>query len=212
MNIGYIIVNGLLSSVLIISGINNVKAQDESNKVKNDTLKIIQPGMDTTGLSRNVKEVFLDSSYMKRPKIAAFYSAAFPGLGQIYNKDYWKLPIIYGAGVTMGYYINWNNHKYQEYLQALSDKENGVTDNELANLASTDLLNQGITYYRRNRDLLMILLGGLYMLQIVDAHVQAHLMNFDITEDLALQFKPVLNDDALLSREFGLGVVLKFKR
>jgi hypothetical protein len=212
MNIRCITITGFLSAILVFCGINNVKAQEVPDKVKNDTLKIIQPGMDTTGLAKNVKSVFLDSIAQQRPKIAAYYAAALPGLGQIYNKDFWKLPIIYGGAITMGYFMNWNNHKYQEYLQAFSDKENGVTDNELANLASKDLLTQGITYYRRNRDFLMILMGGLYMLQIVDAHVQAHLLNFDVTEDLGLQFKPVLNDPALMSGNFGLGLVLTFKR
>ena len=212
MNIGHITVTGVLSFVLVICGKNNCQAQKETENAKSDSLLIIQPGMDTTGLSKNVKEVYLDSIAQKRPKYAAFFAAALPGLGQVYNKDYWKLPILYGGGITIGYYINWANHEYHQTLQALTDNQNGVKTNPLANAIPQDILIKAVDYYRRTRDFGMILLGGLYLIQIVDAHVQAHLMNFDITEDLTLEVKPVLEDNAFLSRNFGVGVVLTFKR
>jgi hypothetical protein len=201
---------GFLSFLIIISCSQFVTAQIKAGNTRGDSTLMIQPGMDTTGLSKTVKEVFVDSASMKRPKIATYYAAVLPGLGQIYNKNYWKLPILYGGAMTMGYFINWNNHKYHQYLQALTDKQNGVTTNELAVLGTSDLLKKGVDYYRRNRDYLMILLSGLYLIQIVDAQVQAQLMNFDINEDLSMKIKPILEDNGMFSRNFGIGIVLTF--
>jgi hypothetical protein len=202
----------LISSALLITLLpgtfNHCAAQVERRQAASDSTLILRPGsMDSTSLSNNIQEIHVDSATANRPKTATFLAAAFPGLGQMYNGDYWKLPILYGAGVVMGYYISWNNNKYHQYLTALFDKENGIS-NLLAEHASSDQLKNGVDYYRHNRDLLMVVVAGLYMLQIVDAQVQAQLMNFNISPDLSLQFKPVINSVGFASRNIGLGIVI----
>lgn len=121
------------------------------------------------------------------PAKAAFYSGVVPGLGQIYNKDYWKVPLVYGGmGLSIYYYI-WNNDKYHEYRDAykntLAGREN---TGRLANL-DADRLIRGQRFHQRNRDLSMLITVGIYILNIVDANVSAHLMQFNVNENLSLR-------------------------
>jgi hypothetical protein len=125
------------------------------------------------------------------PNKAALYSAALPGLGQIYNDKYWKLPIIGGAAVVTGYFINFNNRRYllfrRSYFAEIDD------DPETVNLVprfNAEGLQRNLDYFRRNRDLLFITAGIIYLLNIVDAHVDAHLYSFDISEDVTFNSKP----------------------
>ena len=189
----------LFSSVIL--------AQQDTGKNRQDSLLILSPETDTTALAKGAKNIKVDSSAMNRPKTASFYAAALPGLGQIYNRDFWKLPILYGGAAVMGHYIAWNNNMYHDYLRALFDKQTGVQNNPLSNLGTIDNLKQGVDYYRRNRDYLMILMVGLYLVQIVDAQVQAQLMTFDISPDLTLNLKPVLSETGYC-RNIGFGIIL----
>ena len=204
-----VFLTSVISIVLVIGLANPCYSQEnEPARVAADSSLILRPGsMDSTSLLNNIQDIKVDSTTINRPKTATYLSAAFPGLGQIYNHDYWKLPIIYGAGAVMGYYISWNNNKYHQYLTALFDKQHNLP-NPLAEHATPDNLKSGVDYYRRNRDYLMILITGVYLLQIVDAQVQAQLMNFNISPNLSLQFKPVINDMGYASRNVGLGIVL----
>lgn len=125
------------------------------------------------------------------PNKAALYSAALPGLGQIYNDKYWKLPIIGGAAVVTGYFINFNNRRYllfrRSYFAEIDD------DPETINLVprfNAEGLQRNLDYFRRNRDLLFITSGIIYLLNIVDAHVDAHLYTFDISEEVTFNSKP----------------------
>lgn len=125
------------------------------------------------------------------PNKAALYSAALPGLGQIYNDKYWKLPIIGGGAVVTGYFINFNNRRYllfrRSYFAEIDD------DPETINLVprfNAEGLQRNLDYFRRNRDLLFITSGIIYLLNIVDAHVDAHLYTFDISEEVTFNSKP----------------------
>ena len=143
------------------------------------------------------------------PKKASLYSAILPGLGQAYNKKYWKIPIIYAGFGTLGYFIGWNNNFYKTYKQAYVDLTDGdeSTNSHLDLEASkyydlnnpTDYNNfkTGLSkqqeYYRRNRDLLIISTVGFYGLNIIDASVDAHFFDFDISEDLSFNWQPAAN-------------------
>ncbi len=193
--------------ILFMTGpLHDAYAQDNKKISKNDSSIFIRPGMDTSALVNNAKNIKVDSSSVNRPKIATYLSAALPGLGQIYNKNYWKLPILYGGAAVLGYYISWNNHKYHQYLNALFDKQNNLP-NDLATHAAVDRLKQGVDYYRRNRDYDMIIMAGLYFMQIVDAQVQAQLMDFNISNNLSMRFTPVINESPLMARNIGFGIV-----
>jgi hypothetical protein len=158
-----------------------------------DSTVLVQPGMDTARLKQEIDSIYIEGLEENKPMKATYYAAILPGLGQIYNKKYWKLPILYGGAATMGYFIDYNNKKYQQYRSALLEKKSFPEElwtNPLTVNISEDNLQRGVDYYRRNRDLLMILMAGVYFIQIVDAHVDAHLMEFDISEDLAFGLLP----------------------
>ncbi|MFC2124985.1 DUF5683 domain-containing protein [Bacteroidota bacterium] len=196
--------------LILFTGISEkTDAQRIKKDIPRDSLLILQPGMDTTRVTSQADSIYIDEATLNRPKVAAFYSAALPGLGQIYNNSYWKLPIIYGGFITMGHYINWNNNKYQQFRNALLDKidDDGIITNPLAEYASEDLLRRNVEYYRRNRDLLMVLTVGLYFLQIVEAHVEAHLMEFVISEDLTVELKPGINSCYAGNYNYGIKLV-----
>ena len=167
----------------------------------------------------------VDSVQVHSPKKATIYSAILPGLGQAYNKKYWKIPLIYAGFGTIGYFIGWNNGFYSTYKQAyrdLSDKDPN-TNSHLKIEASkyydlenpTDSLNfkTGLSkqseYYRRNRDLLVISMVGFYGLNIIDASVDAHLFDFDISEDLTLNWQPTVKtfENQLV---YGINCTFKF--
>jgi len=132
------------------------------------------------------------------PAKAAFYSAILPGLGQIYNKTYWKVPIVYGAiGTGMYFYIN-NTNYYNKYRDAYKRRLAGFYDDEFYDIngdgvipgtpdVSDDALRDAQEYYQQNRDLSLLITIGLYALNIIDANVTAHLKQFNVSDKLALK-------------------------
>jgi hypothetical protein len=160
--------------------------------------------VDTT----QITGVPVDAEKIHSPKRATIYSAILPGLGQAYNKKYWKIPVIYAGFGTIGYFIGWNNGFYSTYKLAYSD----LTDTDSATDSYLDLdatkyydlenptdfnnfktgLSKQSDYYRRNRDLLIISMVGFYGLNLIDASVDAHLFDFDISEDLTLNWQPAV--------------------
>jgi len=123
----------------------------------------------------------------KSPKKAAIYSAVIPGAGQIYTKKYWKVPIIYGGLVTSAYFINDNNNQYNEYRDAAllsyetGEDQLGYTYSELIILKD---------HYKRNREISYFSFVGVYILNIIDASVNAHLFHFDVSDDISLNIRP----------------------
>ena len=124
-----------------------------------------------------------------------------PGAGQIYNKSYWRVPIVVGGFATTIYCIDWNNRGYQRFKKAYRLKAdfdanpdlypNGSQD-EFGGRYNTSVLKNLRNSYRRNRDLCIILTAGLYILQAVDAHVDAHLQTYDISKDLTVSLSPAI--------------------
>ena len=133
---------------------------------------------------------------------ATTLSTICPGAGQIYNKSYWRVPLVVGGFATTIYCIDWNNRGYQRFKKAYRLRFDYDTNPELYPNGSPDefggryassFLKNLRNSYRRNRDLCIILTAGIYLLQIMDAHVDAHLRDYDISDDLSVDVTPVLD-------------------
>ncbi len=127
-----------------------------------------------------------------RPSKATFYSAVLPGLGQAYNKKYWKIPIVYGALVTGLYFYNENDKDYKRYRNAYKRRLAGFTDDEFyGNGAYPAISNDGLiraqSTLKRNKELSILVTVGLYILNIVDANVDAHLLQYNLDDNLSLR-------------------------
>ncbi|MCF6360577.1 MAG: DUF5683 domain-containing protein [Cyclobacteriaceae bacterium] len=145
------------------------------------------------------------------PNKAAWYSAAVPGLGQTYNRKYWKIPLVWGGIAGFAYLIDWNNDQYQFFRKNLLYETNGNQpgfENE-TNLDSSTL-KSGRDQYRRSRDMMVIFGVLFYMLQIADAHVDAHLIEFDVNQDLSVQINPSMQFAPNNSFSTGLTFSLNF--
>jgi len=127
------------------------------------------------------------------PAKAAFYSAILPGLGQAYNKKYWKIPLVYGAMGTSLYYYSWNNKKYHEFRDAYKNRLAGYTDDKYQYLDDSRLITAQ-RFYQRNRDISLLLTTAFYILNIIDANVDAHLLQFNVNDNLSLNPKLEQND------------------
>lgn len=120
------------------------------------------------------------------PAKAAFYSAILPGLGQAYNKKYWKIPLVYGAiGTSLYFYID-NNKKYNQYRDAYKRRLEGYNDDDYKFLDDSRLI-AGQKFYQRNRDLSALFVVGFYVLNIIDANVDAALIQFNVNERLSMR-------------------------
>ncbi len=140
---------------------------------------------------------------LTRPGKAALLAAILPGAGQIYNRRWWKLPLVYGGlgAVVYGEYF-YQTH-YREFADAVNAVQKDATNLQNANGSSTlgsnaqkirslDGLNTGVVFYRGNRDLFLLYTGLVYGVQILDALVDAHLKDFDVSDDLSLHWEPTL--------------------
>lgn len=172
----------------------------------------------TTEPSRKVKaekatRIDTVSQVFHNPGKAAMYAAVFPGLGQIYNKKYWKLPLVYGALGAGIYAITFNHDQYKIYLDAFySQIDDDLTNDQFAGVYDERQLIELQNIYRRWRDLSIILTGVAYGLQILDAYVDAHLFYFDVSDDLSLNWQPaILSNQYAQPNAFGVGITLSFK-
>lgn len=152
------------------------------------------------------------------PKKAMWLAIVFPGGGQIYNRKYWKLPIVYGGLLGCVYALNWNNTMYRDYSQAYIDimDEDPNTKSYENFIPPSYNVNQNLEriqslfkrkkdYYRRYRDLSIFCMIGVYALSIVDAYVDAELSSFDISHDLSMKVHPtIINDRHSTVRGIGL--------
>src|SRR5207342_636009 len=121
---------------------------------------------------------------------ATIFSAVLPGAGQVYNKKYWKVPIIYAALGGMGYLFYINNYDYNYYRTNLAAKYDNDSSTNNETPYSTDQLIELKKSYKKNRDLAII--GGslVYLINIIDANVDAHLATFDVSDDLSMKLSP----------------------
>lgn len=219
--------------ILIFLACLPAKAQDSTRQTPPDSTLGLGP--DSVIISKNGKVMTIES-YAARynPRKAMLFAAVVPGLGQIYNKKYWKLPIVYGGFAGIGYGIWWNQGRYLFYRRGLFnllneppnppvDPETGLTalGNKVVGgepvMPITDVItlreeivrNQ-VNRFRRDRDYAVILCFIFYMMQMVDAHVDAHLKEFDLNPQLKVSIEPAINQNVFTGRSAGFGITLKF--
>ncbi|MDP4266755.1 MAG: DUF5683 domain-containing protein, partial [Bacteroidota bacterium] len=153
----------------------------------------------------------IDTTLLNRhsPTKATIMSAIVPGLGQAYNKKYWKIPVIYTGFAILGYFISTNHNQYSHYktlyynaMDTVKDINKYTVTQDITNLITLK------NYYRRNFELSCIVTGVLYMLNILDAAVDANLYDFDVSDNLALNIKPINN---IYPNNTYLGLSLTFK-
>lgn len=143
------------------------------------------------------------------PAKAAFYSAVLPGLGQAYNGRYWKIPLVYaGMGAGIYFYID-NNKQYHRYRDAYKRRLAGYQDDEFQGVLETNSLINAQKQFRRNKDLSLLVTLAFYVLNIIDANVDAHLQQFNVDNNLSLH--PSFDLDEYSGKSnYGLSFNLKF--
>lgn len=184
-----------LASLLLLLG-TSVVALAQADGIPTDS---ISTSSDTT--------VVLDWRTRHQPARAAIYSAILPGAGQIYNRKYWKVPIVLGGLAASYWFIQDNNREYQRYKSAYLDVVNGRPD-EFNGQYSGDQLRSVADTYSRWRDLSYVAIGLVYALNIVDAEVDAYFVRFDVSDDLTVRAGPSLNMAAQGAVGFSLSVRL----
>ena len=142
------------------------------------------------------KDLSFDELDPLSPSKAAFFSAVFPGAGQAYNKKYWKIPIVYaGIGISIYFYVQ-NNKDYNKFRDIYKRRLAGFTDDEYwgngaTPIISSDRLVDAQKTAKRNKDTSIAVAVAFYLLNIIDANVDAHLRQFNVNDDLS--FEPVFN-------------------
>lgn len=176
---------------------------DSVSLVPLDTVPILPPSPELVAAAGG-KRVFNPD-----PTRAVWLSALFPGLGQIYNRRFWKLPIVVGAYMALGYGTQWNNMMFNDYTKAYNDLTDSDPDTKSymdffpPTISESDLDHQYLErsfkarkdYCRRNRDLCVISMIGVYLIAMVDAYVDASLAHFDISPDLSIDWSPAIIPD-----------------
>ncbi|WP_299890663.1 DUF5683 domain-containing protein [uncultured Lacinutrix sp.] len=177
-------------------------AQEDKTKTGTKTEKIgdLNVVIDSTALREPINP--LD------PARAAFYSAVLPGLGQAYNKKYWKIPIVYGALGAGVYFYTSNNKNYKRVRNAYKRRLAGFTDDEFQGRLTDDGLLERQKTFRRNKELSLLITVGLYALNIIDANVDAHLLQYNVDDNLS--FKPHYKIDKF-DRTGSLGLTMNLK-
>ncbi len=194
---------------------------------KNDSLQVV--AVDSVAYEVYTKERIVQEDdfqekrkFKPNPSRSVWLAAVCPGLGQIYNRKFWKLPIVYGGVAGCIYAITWNGKYYKDYITAYKDiaDTDPNTNSHLQVLPysvdpnsawAKDFLNQKQNYYRKYRDLSIIISVAVYALSIVDAFVDAQLSNFDVSPDLSMRVAPTLietDENTQVLRNTALGMQL----
>ena len=213
----------LFSTLLLF--INFSFSQEEQDSIPKTEIDSVQADLAKKGV------VIKDSVSFKKakkefnplaPSNAAFYSAILPGMGQIYNKRYWKAPIAWGLIGGSAYMYSYNNDLYKNFRTAFKRRQAGFTDDEYYDIngdnvegADPDLDLDDLEYqqerYQNDRDLWLVAAIALYALNIVDANVDAHLKQFNIDDDLSIDFEPYLDlNQVTNSPNYGMALIIKF--
>ena len=197
----------IIFCLLLIAGSQQVKAQDRFdddslNVTKFDSISVV---VDTTFSKKEMKQD--RSTWRPDPKRALWLALVIPGGGQIYNRKYWKLPLVYGGFIGCMYAMNWNNMMYKDYSQAYIDlmdnDPNTQSYNQFLHLGTKitteadkkryeDIFRKRKDKDRRWRDLSFFVMLGVYALSVIDAYVDAELSVFDISDDLSLKVEPTI--------------------
>lgn len=192
--------------------------EDSIRQINERNIRAQHEHADTARLSLQIDSLVslpaIRNRWVPNPKKALWLAIVIPGGGQIYNRKYWKLPLIYGGFVGCMYALHWNDTMYRDYSQAYVDimdtdpdtksYENFLppgynVDNNLQRIQK--LFQSKKDYYRRYRDLSVFCFIGVYLLSVVDAYVDAELSSFDISRDLSMKVRPTI-----INRKDGLGI------
>lgn len=206
-----------------------LSAHGQESTYKADTTAV--PPSDTTLVKKGANVVTIET-YAARynPRKALLYSAVLPGAGQVYNKKYWKVPLVYGLIAGGVFYISENDKRYKLYKEqlfsllnepnpAVVDKEgltpsgNLLQNGNLVNRDSklgVDQLRNIVNRFRRDRDFGLMMTGIIYFAQLIDAHVDAHLKEFDLNPQLKLSVEPSVQPTGLYGRSSGISLTLRF--
>ncbi len=200
-----------------------ISQEEDENKAQEPppTTEIDSLATDMEEQGITVQEVTFEKKRINplAPSKAAFYSAILPGLGQIYNKRYWKVPIVYGAIGTGIYVYSINNTEYRKARDAFKRRRAGFTDDEFYDIngdgvgpdISSEALQDAQEARQRDRDLALVITIALYALNIIDANVDAHLKQYNVDDDLSLDFKPYLDLNPWTNEpNYGMALVIKF--
>ncbi len=175
-----------------------------------DTVAIVTDSIAALKLGNGIDDwVPREYDFNPDPTRAVWMAALFPGLGQLYNRRYWKLPLVVGGYLGLGYATSWNNGMLSDYTKAYADIMDNdpntksymdffpptVTEESLDKTWLTNVLQSRKNYFRRNRDLCIIGMVAVYLVAMVDAYVDASLAHFDISPDLSMDVYPSLIQD-----------------
>ena len=196
----------IIATLLLLAGSQKAMTQDiigtdSLSDIKGAEVSVV---VDTTLQQKELIDKW--STWRPNPKRALWLALVIPGGGQIYNRKYWKLPIVYGGLIGCLYAMNWNNTMYKDYSQAfidLSDNDPGTQSyNQFLHLGVQitpanedrykDIFKKRRDKFRRWRDLSFFVLVGVYALSVIDAYVDAELSEFDISDDLSLRIEPTI--------------------
>lgn len=166
----------------------------------------------------NIVDAFAERQTVHSPRAATLMSTLVPGSGQLYNRKYWKVPIIYGGFATLLYFSHTNNQLYIRYRDMYEQKIASQTNPEVVDplpRASADAILREREDWRRYRDLNYIGIGLLYIMNILDANVDAHLIDYDISDDLSMKISPSITPGDLFTTSaapayYGVSFSIKF--
>lgn len=218
-------------SIRIMNQRDNLALKDSLDFQQQQRLKALEAPVDTAALARKNDSILLATKPVKEKKRwipnsnkTVWLSLVIPGAGQIYNRKYWKLPIIYGGFVGCAYALTWNGQMYKDYSQAYQDiMSNNPNNNSYEQFLAPGIdVESNLEYYqdrfrrrkdayRRQRDLSIIAFVAVYLLSVIDAYVDAELSDFDISKDLTMTWEPTVFNDAFRHRPQGLGLQCNIK-
>lgn len=192
-----------------IEGERIITTNDRIKFVPVDTVEVINAALPDSLTEMTDEWVPRQIEFNPNPTKAVWLAALFPGLGQVYNRRYWKLPLIVGGYLGLGYATSWNNGMLTDYTKAYADIMDNdpttrsymdffpstVKEEDLDKTWLTNILRSRKNYFRRNRDLCIIGMVAVYLVAIVDAYVDASLAHFDISPDLSMEVYPSLIQD-----------------
>lgn len=210
----------------------SILSADSLDRMNQEELQLLEAPIDTAALALKTdsmqREMFQPQStkprFIPNSNRSLWLAMVFPGAGQIYNRKYWKLPIVYGGFVGCAYALDWNNKMYTDYSQAYLD----IMDDDPNTKSYEDFLplNYNISgqeerfkeifrkrkdAYRRQRDLSIFCFIGVYLLSVIDAYVDAELSDFDISKDLGLRIEPAFFNDGKSNNFNSLGLQCSLK-
>lgn len=188
--------NCFYSLVFVVAGIFIAKGQQP------DTLAV------RTTMTSTLDAFKLDLYDPLAPARSAFYSAVLPGLGQAYNGSYWKIPLVYAGIGTSLYLVIENDKQYNRYRDAFKRRLAGFQDDEFQDIIDNEGLINAQKQFRENKEFAILATVAFYLLNIIDANVDAHLRQFDVSDDLS--FKPNFEPN-YLSGNINYGLTLNFK-